>query len=251
MIVSKKILIGMLFIMVASSAISDELIEQETIVFSLATQLESYNGRLLTEIYTSAFNKLGYKFRFKSLPPIRGVIEANYGNIDGCSGRLDVELHEIIIKHPNLVFGNEVLFQFTFSAFVLGEDKVSWDSLLTGDYLISYIRGLEIIEQRFMDINDKSRILKTNTVETIFNLLVEEKIKVAILADDTGLLASKLPEFQGYDIRNSGDLITTGLYPVMNKRHKNLILELSNELSNMKLSGEFENIINSVNKEFE
>lgn len=251
MIVSKKNVIGLLLIMVSFHSLSNEIKKQDTIVFSIATQLDSYNGRLLAEIYTSAFSKLGYKFKFKSVPPVRGLIEANYGKIDGCSGRLDVELQEIIIKHPNLVFGNEELFQFTFSGFVLGDYKVSWDSLLTDDYLISYIRGLEIIEKKFIEINDKSRILKTNTVESIFNLLVAEKIKVAIIADDTGLLASKLPEYQDYDIKNGGDLITTGLYPVMNKRHKNLVLDLSNELYNMKFSGEFDNIVNAVNKEFQ
>ncbi len=246
----KKIFICLIFVFTCTGIFSQEPNTEKVIVFSVSAALDTFNARLLQDIYTSAFNKLGYGFKFVYNPPSRALIEADSGRLDGCDGRLSAAFTSIENEYPNLIFGDEAIFTHKFSAFVLGDLNIQWDTLLSGDYQLSYVRGLRLITQRLKSINDEDRIIISNDPEQTIKMLVSERVKVAILSDASGLAISKKPEYKDYDIQLSNDLITTGLYTVMNKKHKDLVIQLSDEIRKMKDSGEFKGIIDELEKEF-
>ncbi|MGH1372715.1 MAG: hypothetical protein ACRBBW_11800 [Cellvibrionaceae bacterium] len=96
-----------------SSYASDQ---QNTIRFSCSVNEKSDHFRYFTELYTHAFEQLGYQFSMRSLPPLRELALLREQKIDGVCARTDgilstpdtetlIRVDEVIAKSHMVIYG--------------------------------------------------------------------------------------------------------------------------------------------------
>lgn len=96
-------------------------------------------------IYTEAFARLGYQFRYQVVPPIRASMMADTGKVDGEPARV----FAYGLKYKNLIRVEEPILESKLTAYAINPNiqLTDWGSLLNHPYRIEYYRGIFYIEQ--------------------------------------------------------------------------------------------------------
>lgn len=90
--------------------------DQKTIRFSCSVNEKSDHFRYFTELYSQAFEQLGYQFSMLSLPPLRELAQLREQQIDGVCARTDgilstpdtdtlIRVNEVVAKSHMVIYG--------------------------------------------------------------------------------------------------------------------------------------------------
>jgi polar amino acid transport system substrate-binding protein len=218
-----------LFIFSSKRTLADE---SKTITMSVfVTTDESIRARFQTLLYDEALGRLGYKFKFKYLPALRGSDEANKGLTDGEPGRR-WEHNE---KYTNLVRVEESYDSVTFIAFAARSDiKIKGlESLKDTNYRVDYQRGVVIIKEKISAYLKPQNILALDTREQALNHLLKGRADLYI-NDEFDMQPLLNSDQYRQVIYKAGVLFKVPVYGFLNKKHKDLAQRLAKVIRDMK-----------------
>jgi len=189
----------------------------------------------VVKIVSTAYEKLGHEVEIKYLPPMRSLVEANAGRVDGELGRMPV----IEPNYPNLMRVPVTIVEFDFVAIKLKDTKgfiEHWDNLKER----STTRPLGI---RFLDrFAEEYGMDSAPDMESVVSQILNKRVEFGVL------LAADAERFiQEYDrLTISSDILATGkIYHYVHKKNKDLIEPLTKALIEMRDAGEFQRFLAS------
>ena len=220
---------------------------ENTIVLStIAPESLSYFSEL-SEIYSEAFRRLGYRFRLVSLPGERSLIDANSGVVDGEAFRISyLDPH----KYPNLIQVSEPIRVVKDGAYSVDKSiKINgWDSLKGKGYKVGFDRSVKSVEIKLPLYVKKENIIPLNGFEQCLKMLQARRIDIYIAAT---LIEESAPmkSAKYSDIVRVGIVEEKAGYPWLHKRHKKLVSPLADTLKAMKADGTFQKISEAAKQE--
>lgn len=225
-------------------AFSARATEKQIIMSSFAPAESSLYTRLFDRLYTEAFKRLGYTFKFKIVPVVRASVEANQGITDGEPGRL----FDHGDKYSNLIRVPEPVVTVTFAAYATRPDiKVeSWESIKKAGYRVDVMRGLSFIKESGLDPRNVSEL---NDRSQAYPRLLSSRadVYVDVAFDFTPLMRS--PQYKNSTIREVGVLSKREAYGFLHKKHKDLVPRLAEIFRQMKKEGLIEQYEREVQEE--
>lgn len=186
----------------------------------------------MSEVYTEAFGRMGYRFKLISQPGERAMIDANLGIADGEAGRIiEIEMEQ----YQNLIRVPEAIVTMQDGAYAVDDSiKVSgWESLRNAPYTVGLMKGIKSVEQKLPLYVESSHIVRFDKVEQGLEMLKAKRIDLFIvttLIEDMEVMKSD--DFS--EITCVGIVETKSLYPWMHKRNKDLIMPLAETLKRLK-----------------
>ncbi|MFB2639581.1 hypothetical protein ACE02P_16240 [Shewanella bicestrii] len=194
--------------------------------------------RLGELIYTEAFARLGYRFSYQVVPPMRASLMADSGKIDGEPARV----FSYGLKFKNLIRIEEPVIETKLIAYGIHPDMQiqDWASLLNHPYRIEYYRGIFYIEQKLEGLVPQDRITTSSSPVNSFRRMLRDRIDIYIDTEAIGEQVLKYTEFQHSKIHPVGELDYLISFGYLHKRHKALAAKLSTTLKQMKQEGLFE-----------
>ena len=186
-------------------------------------------------IYAEAFKRLGVKFGFQVLPPIRASLMANAGVVDGEIGRIESYGRE----HPNLirvevsVATEKILAIVKDPAYVI-ED---WESLRGSTYRVEFFRGIAKTKQHLKGLVDPAQLSESSNPVYSLNKLHYGRIDVFIGSELRLVPLLETPAVKPFKLRIAGALDEVQVYPYLHKRHAALAIKLAEVLRQMKSEG--------------
>lgn len=187
-----------------------------------------------TAMVVRAFNNLGYKLEFRSVPLGRGATEITKDPIDGEL----VRVREYGDFHPELVRVEEPIATATFSIYTKPGKKIpcNWDELTKSDLRIDYQRGIFYFEMNLKK-HLSDRIRGINHAEQMFQRLRSNRSDVFFLdkksADDI-LQNSK----EKWDLERVCDIHSAPTYMYLKARYADLAKKLPAEFRRIKKESE-------------
>lgn len=191
-----------------------------------------------------AFARLGKDAVTQKRAAERSLVDANEGFADGDVGRVE----GIDLVFTNLVRVPEpVLDERSFVAFSIKgktDCRASWEDL--GDYTVGYVHGWKIF-----DLNTYSAKKRVPVVTTkhLFQLLEAEAIDIALSARLDGLAMAKELEIKDIQVLEPA-LAKKKMYLYLNKQHTELVVPLADIIKEMKASGRYDELMQSVEKKY-
>jgi polar amino acid transport system substrate-binding protein len=193
---------------------------------------------MLDRLAHEAFSRIGREVIINSLPSERALINANEGIDDGEILRID----GISKMYPNLLKVPEKTFDFEFV--VLTKSKTmqisNWEDL--APYSVGLIKGWKILEHGTRNV---SVINSVENAEDLLNMLQKDRVDLVIYERQEAK----------YLIRKNGmddirmllpPLAAREMFMYLNKRHIELIPELTEALRQMKRDGSYDRITNDA-----
>lgn len=185
-------------------------------------------------ILTEAFRRSDIAINISHLPAERSLINADSGITDGDFVRI-AGLEKI---YPNLIRVPEKITDFEFMAFTKNQDiHISvWEDCLK--YNMAIVKGWKILE---VNLAGARTLKKVKDQKQLFILLANDRADAAVYS-----------RFEGYGVIKElkltniltlePPLAVREMYLYLNKRHRDLILNISENLLRMKKDGTFERI---------
>ncbi|MGL5665122.1 MAG: hypothetical protein ACRDD9_03235 [Shewanella sp.] len=189
-------------------------------------------------IYTEAFARLGYQFRYQVVPPIRASMMADTGKVDGEPARV----FAYGLKYKNLIRVEEPILESKLTAYAINPNiqLTDWGSLLNHPYRIEYYRGIFYIEQKLEGLVPADRLTTSSSPINSFRRMQRDRIDIYIDTEAIGENVLQHAEFQHSKIHPVGELEELISFGYLHKRHKALAVKLSATLKQMKQEGLFE-----------
>jgi len=180
-----------------------------------------------------AFKRINLKLKTIQLPAERGLKNANSGIEDGEMSRV-MGMEK---KYPNLIRVPEKLMDWQFVAFSSLEIslKNGWSDL--APYSLAYINGWKILET---NANFPS-VTKVRNNEQLFTLLKKKRTDIILFERWSGLLAKSKYNLNDIKILTP-PLAEKSMYIYLHKKHKKLVLPLSNAIASMKSDGTYQRL---------
>lgn len=181
-----------------------------------------------TRIIQEAYAKLGHTIKVKEYPALRSIMLANNGTVDGELGRIsgiDSSYSNLeMIPIPISVL-NGVVFSRKLDVSIKG-----WESL--GKNKIGILRGIVFSEFLAKGMN----IEYADSPEQLMRMLDHDRIDLAIIEKTQGLAVLKKLSLN--NIRElEPPLITIPLYHYLNKKHHELVPQITDILTSMHSTG--------------
>lgn len=188
-------------------------------------------------IYTEAFKRLGIKFAYQVLPPIRASLMANSGVVDGEIARID----SYGTDHPNLIRVEESVATEKILAIVKDPSHVieNWESLRGTTYKVEFFRGIAKTRQHLKGLVNPALLSESSNPLYSLNKLYYGRIDVFIGSELRLLPLLETPAVKQFDLHVAGALDEVKVYPYLHKRHTSLAVKLEQVLRQMKSEGLF------------
>lgn len=183
-------------------------------------------------ILLEAFRRIEQPVRIEHLPAERSLTNANMGITDGDF----VRISGLDRLYPNLVQVPEKIVDFEFVAFTWksGIKLENWDSCKP--FNVAIVRGWKILET---NLAGAKSLIRVKNQELLFSLLYNQRTDIAVYS-----------RFEGYEIikrlkLNSiktlePPLAIREMFLYLNKKHVQLLPDLTKQLQAMKQDGTFE-----------
>jgi len=217
-------------LLTAQTAAADTITMAFTISPSDSVTFTYYNL-----VYTEAFQRLGYDFKYEIYPPARVSAMVNSGEMDGEALR-SKNYNEI---YTNLVLVDESVFSLTVQAFVVRSDIriENWESFRDSGYRVEYYRSARLVEQKLQKVVSPENLSAANAHVFALRKLLTGRIDVYVESTASVLPLLHTDEFRDSGIRSEGTLMEVPMYTFLNKKHAELAKKLSSVLSQMKDEG--------------
>lgn len=198
---------------------------------------ETFQGRLLNNIYTEVFNRLGLSWEYQEYPGKRRDALLDNGLVDG-------ELSRVLTygnDHTDLVRVNESPFSISMSMF--GNNNLTINNIeeLKGlNFRIGVLRGSkqpnqildDLISRGFVDKKDKYEF---NTYESGLSMLFNNRIDL-ILGNEFGIIDQiQLKNSPGF--HKVLEISSYPIYSYLHKKNTSLVPLIEETLKEIKLEG--------------
>jgi len=185
-----------------------------------------------------AFKRINMTLKTVKLPAERGLRNANAGIIDGEMSRIA----DVAKIYPNLICTQEKIMTWEFFAFSqksINMDK-GWSSLLP--YSVSFLNGWKILEK---NVPKEVELTKVRTINQLFSILDKKRTDIILYERWAALSYIKNKNLQSIHLLKP-KLAKTDLFICLHKKHRRLIVKLTNALKTMKQDGSYNNIIKKI-----
>lgn len=187
----------------------------------------------LDRVAHDAFARAGRRVRLVTLPPERGLRNANEGVEDGDLTRIA----GMGQAYPNLVPVPEKLIDWRFSAFTRHSKLTvtkGWNSLLP--YSVGIIKGWKIAEA---NLAKARRIVYVDDAEQLFRLLTKNRVDAVVYSREMGQLLLRQHEWKNVRLVEP-PLESREMFIYLHKKHAPLIPDLARALRAVKADGSYE-----------
>lgn len=228
----------LVLVMLAFQLYSGAVQAQERTIFLVGTNdvKNSFMGKWLEMIYTEAYKRLGFKIDYKGYPAKRASLLSDSGEVDGEISRVATYGKD----HPNMIKVEEPHLYASFDAY--GVDPTikldGWDSLKGTNYKVNYRLGVTLVEAKLPLVLPKSNLESVNSIESG---LLKTILKRGDLFIDLG---SNIEEaiittesLKNSQLRKVGTMETIPAHSFLHKKNKDLAIDLSKVLTQMKAEG--------------
>ncbi|WDP91774.1 MAG: hypothetical protein HUN04_19500 [Desulfobacter sp.] len=209
-------------------------VQKKLVMSHLAPETEPV-GCWLKMIYTDVFSHLGYELEYLHLPAARASILAEKGKIDGELGRT----RSYGKNYPDLVMVTEPHLTEEFVVYTLEKGLCikDWDDLAARPGIISFKRGLRIIEDQVAQRRPGDTIIRVNNFDAGLILLEIKRARffVGPRKRMEGLLKNRSSQKPGIYPAGTLDIHTAHAY--LHSRHRELAADAAVYLKSMKKSG--------------
>ena len=198
----------------------------------------SYLGRWLQLIYTDAFARLGYNFKYLAFPMRRSGAASSSGLSDGEINRLyDYDTFE-----PSLVRVEEPHFITRYVAYAArpGLRVTGWPSLAGKGWMVGYLAGTRRPEKILTSILPKEELTATMNLDAGMHMLYLKRIDLLIYSEP--LVQDWLRRHEDPSIDTSvfyiaGELEPATYHVFLARKYADLSPKLSDILRKMKKDG--------------
>lgn len=186
-----------------------------------------YKGLELTEKLEKnlslSFSNIGYKINFTNLPNLRGLEEANNGNIDGEFPRGKF----IIDSYKSLFYIDVTLFSENFFAYSLDKKYNTWKDIEGKKIGIHF--GSKISEINLSQNTKKTQVFYLKDRKALYQMLESKRIELLFLSEKLG---DKIIEENNasFILKGEKPLYEDNFYLLLNKKHLNLKPLIEKEL---------------------
>lgn len=184
-------------------------------------------------IVKNMFQRINIEAKTVLLPSERSLINANTGVNDGNIARIE----GLEKKYRNLVMVPGKIINFDFVAFTKNKRlKIQrWQDL--EPYNVAFINGWKVFEKK---VTYYKSLVRTRDSAQLFNLLKKDRIDIALYDLWSGVWRVKQNTSQIYYLLPP--IASYQLYLYINKKHENLVPQLSAALQSMKDDGTYQKI---------
>ena len=209
---------------ISFAANTSEARQPHVIEFACAVNEGSPAFRLAHEVYSHAFEALGFEFRLVSMPPRRATAELANGNVDGDCGRSD---HPYFSSQTHIVQLDVAVFQLNSYLWYYQEDFADWTPEQAREDLprVAVTKG-NIWSQETVEAWSTATMLPVKSVNQGLRMLQRERADL--------LLSSELFVHQSAHVQSGNPLPERGvlvgqyaLYPLLHTRHQALVPALT------------------------
>jgi len=200
-------------------------------------------SEIVLKILREAYSNLGMEIEFKEYPILRSTHYAHTGSVDGEI----FKVNGVDKKYPNLIKIPVPL--DTLELMVLTRKnsplQATWPSLHRAS--IGYFRGIFFIERQIETQNiTNAKTLETN--EQLIKMVSLGRLEAGLIARITGvMLLQKNPA--NNVMLHKHPIAATPVYHYLNKKHADLVPQLTEILHRMKENGRMKEIRRSVLKQ--
>ena len=177
----------------------------------------------LVTVVSDSFKSIGYNVIFTTLPNLRGLEEANNGNIDGEFPRAKI----VADKYKNLFYLKVPLFTEKFFAYSLNEKYNTWKEIEGkkvgihfGTKILSIVISKNTKKIETYELKDRKalyQMLKSGRVDLLF---IQESLGDKIIEENN----------QSFIVKSDAPLYEDSFYLLLNKKYIKLQTLLEKEL---------------------
>ena len=241
-------ILKILFFMILVLLYQTELFAEEANIRTLkALSGVPENGKVeefLKQIYTEAFRRLGISIVYRYYPFRRSAL------------MLDKELVDVDLArqysfwdlHPNLIRVEESGYTDSYAAFAINPSiqMNGWNSLLTPNLRIDYLRGHTRIEDQIEGMDLENKLLPLAKDVQGLDRLIAGRSDVYLSSELFVKVLLATDQYNNSGIRMVGILERVDLYAYMLGNYQDIALSLSDVLKDMKKEGLIDQYISSA-----
>jgi len=191
-------------------------------------------------LYASLFQRLGMQVQIQHIAAERGLLNSNSGIDDGEVARIE----GIERLYPNLIRVPEAVMSYQMVAFSRGLHLTVNGTASLAPYDVGIVIGWKSLEHAITGVRS---LIKVETGEQLFNMLVMGRIDLAIFEKQQGLNLIRRMGLHGIEVQQR-PIIVGEQFMFLNKKHAALIPKLTAELRAMKQDGSFQRIVADVQR---
>lgn len=202
--------------------------------------------RLANLVYQEAFARLGYHYETKAYPPLRAIMLAEQGQLDGLVHRGKAFQD----THPELMRVDEPIGSIRLSAYSRDPDMrlSAWQDLHNTAYMVSYHLGVEYLAVKLTPLVPADNLDAVPPRNGLRQLLAGHADMYIGVASAVSLLL-KDAEFHGQAIYELGMLAEIPMYPYLHRKHADLAPRLAEVLRSMKAEGRFSDYLQRIKQQ--
>ena len=200
----------------------------------------SMYGKWLTLVFTEAFQRLGYEFRYDGYPAARASAMSDSGKVDGEISRV----FEYQDTHPNLIRVDEALYSTKFVAFAVkpGIELHGWKSLENTAYRVDYRRGVKLSKSELSLVVAPGFLSEVTTAEQGLMKLIKGRTDLYVDVEFIivqAINALNPDQFAVSALYQAGIMQEVDAYAYLHRKRAALVPKVTEVLNVMKQEGLF------------
>lgn len=206
--------------------------------FGLPTPVGSKDSLLNKKLISTIFEKLGYKCSFETLPVERGSQYILSGDIDGIPGKPVEEF----INFPNIPIIQEPYLEIPFKVYYKNKiiSNITWGEL--EKFKCVNIIGVNIVNQKMPVATQNGNLYGVASYIQAVKMVDAGRVDFAILIEpiaDNVIKKENITTVKKFDTV----LISTPIYMLLSRKHKDLAPKAAEVLKQMKKDGSYYKIL--------
>ncbi len=211
---------------------------QQEMVMSSGRSVDDPAQKFLTLVYTEAFKRIGFRFKYMHAPWKRSSQMSDNGEVDGELARI----YSYGNRHPNMVRVEES--HYTSGFIALATDPTihleGWSSLKDTGYIVDYVHGVKGSEVNLPQFLPPDNLTALARMTQGIGRLMRGRSDIFVHSE-TGLSpVLRTPKIINSNIRIAGELEKFSGHAYLHKKHKKLAPQLAKAMKMMKEEGLFE-----------
>lgn len=202
--------------------------------------LDSPSTQYLIQLYTEAFDRIGYKFIYERMPNNRASVESDKGEM--YAGELSrVSNYDTV--HPKLIKLDIPHYSVRFIAISAKYPRLEldgWESLRGKDLKVAYRRGTKIFEDHLPELLPRESIIAIADVEQGLKLALWERVDVFLEGSVNVAKFFEEAQYNESGIYFPGVMEKIDIHMFIHENYGDLIPLLNTALSEMHEEGLFE-----------